>query len=469
VTGSKQRPADLALEPLSPSSGIMLDDDDGDHAGPSAGLVIASDGDPGARATARFGDPMAIAFADAQRIGDGDLETHKVLGLIDRDALDELNDAEVQAQVARFCKKLRALEMQFGDLQKARGRLPGYRSWLERVTALERAPDAARRFRAIVEAEEREGALDELATYIEFVLDDKLLEWAEHRKVVRKAEGLGLGEADVEAIYRRFEPFERESRAVAERAAATGWTPHPRLAIAGEVYAWNLQRLRDSLLAQFEAAVEIANQPFDKTYSLYDYLDRNRDDGKAHALHARAAAEQASTPALAVWYFLWTTGPAILHLGSKEHRPVRTRRRQLASVSELLALAATDWIIDDLARALEGGLLENWLFVVTRDDTVFRIASTLRQDAYGVPSSQRATFLCQAAIRVLWHLGLTGLPLRDDAKRVVLVEDVGQLVAQAETCWDALDWTLHSGVLAAWLDRVAPAQAVRARACVGIA
>jgi hypothetical protein len=468
-----KRHADLALASEHARAGIVVDEDGASSSGlvvdddVCAGLIVDEDaaGDRSTTREARFGDPMAMSFADAQRISDGELETSKVLGLIERDQLPALGDAEVQAQVARFVKKLRALEMQFGDLQKARGRFVGYRTWLERIAALERAPDAARQLRAIVEAEERASALGELATYVEFVLDDKLLEWAEHRKVVRKAEGLGLDLADVEAIYRRFEPFEREPQAAAERAATTGWTAHPKLATAGEVYAWNLKRLRDTLLQRFDVAVELANQPFDRTYSLYDYLDRNRDDHKEQALRARAAAEQAGCPALAVWYFLWTTGPAVLHLGTKDHRPVRTRRRQLASVAELKALATSDWLIDDLARALDAGLLENWLFVVTRDDELFRVANTLRQGARGVLDSERAAYLRHAAIRVLWRLGFTGLPLRDDAKRAVVVEDLAQLTAQAEACWESLEWSLHTGVLAEWLDHVDAPQAERARAC----
>ncbi len=476
--GMDKRHADLALAPEPVGSGIVMatDDDtaaggivlDDDRAAARTGIVL-DDSEAHDRPTPRFGDPMALSFADAQRIHDGDLETCKILGLIDRDQLAALGDAEVQAQIARFTRKLRGLEMRFGDLQKAPGRLLGYRTWREQIVALERAPDAARRLRALIAVEERAVALVDLTKYVEFVLDDKLLEWAEHRKVVRKAESLGLDAADVEAIYHRFEPFEREAQAVAEQAAATGWTPHPKLTTPGEVYAWSFSRLRDALLQRFEVAIEIANQPFDRTYSLYDYLDRNRDNHTEQALRARAAATDAGCPALAVWYFLWTTGPPVLHLGTKDHRPVRTRRRQLASVADLLALVTSDWLIDDLARALEAGLLENWLFVVTRDEALYQLAGKLRHGARGVPDSQRADFLEHAAIRVLWRLGFTGLPLRDDAKRVVIVDDLAQLSTHAEACWDQLAWSLRHGVLAEWLDRFDAPQAERARTCARLA
>lgn len=465
------RRANIELEaPAARSDGAGIVVDDG--ATPSSGLVTddAGDGDdagaPPARPAASFGDPMALAFADAQRISDGKLETSKILGVVEREALARVTDHEVRVQVARFLKKLSTLEMQFGDLQKARGRLPGYRAWLHEIAALEKAPDASQRLRAILEAEERKAAVDELTAYVTFVLDDKVLEWAEHKKVLRKAEQLGLTAADVGAIYQRFEPFEREPQAAAERAAATGWGAHPKLATPGEVYAWNLKRLRDVLLQRFDVAVEIANQPFDKTYSLYDYLDRNReDDRKEHALRARTAAEVAGCPALAVWYFLWETGPAVLHLGGKDHRPVTSRKRQLESVAELHALVATEWVLDDIASALEGGLLEHWLLVVTRNEQLFQVAAELRQASRGVADSKRPEFLRLAAIRLLWHTGFQGLPLRDDAKRSVVVEDLAQLTSRAEDCWELLEWSLKTGILAEWLDRFDAHQAARARAC----
>jgi hypothetical protein len=449
---------------VTPSSGLVIDD----GRAVRAGVVVDGDGSAPARgaASSSFGDPMALAFADAQRIADGKLETGKVLGLIERDALDRVTDREVQDQVHRFLKKLSILEMKFSDLQKAPGKLVGYRSWLQELRGLETAPDAVQRLRAMIAAEERKVAIDELTAYVKFVLDDKVLEWAEHKKVLRKAEQYGLAAADVEAIYQRFEPFEREPQAAAERAAATGWTPHPKLATPGEVYAWNLGRFQDVMLQRFDVAVEIANQPHDKTYSLYDYLDRNREDARKElALRARAAAEDARCPALAVWYFLWTTGITALHLGGKDHRPVNRRKRQLETVDELKALVTAEWVLDDIARALEDGLLENWLFVVTQDEVLFRVASSLRQESRGVSDSQRAEFLRHAAIRVLWQAGFKGLPLRDDAKRSVIVEDLAQLTSRAEDCWEFLSWTLKHGVLAEWLDQFDPHQAARARDC----
>jgi hypothetical protein len=448
-------------------SGLVVDDGDDER---GSGLVVDDGARSGAAASrpaaapSRFGDPMPLSAADAQRIAAGKLETSKILGLLERETLEQLTDEEIRQQVARFLKKLSALELQFGELQKARNNFVGYRSWLGEITPLKDAPDAARRLCALVAAEDRRSALDELELHVRVALDDKVLEWAEHQKVLRKAAQLGLAAGDVEAIYRKFEPFEREPQAAAERAAATGWTPHPKLTVAGEVFAWNLKRLRDAMLERFDAAIEIANQPFDKTYSLYDYLDRNREDARKElALRARQAAEEAQNPALAVWYFLWTTGPAVLHLGSKTSRTVKRRQRQLESVNELTALAATEWIADDLALVLASGLLENWLFVVTKDERLFRLAAGLRQEARGVPNSERAGFGRRAAIRILWQLGLRGLPLQDSAKRVVVVEDLAQLVARAEECWDCLEWALRSGVLAEWLDLVDPHQAARAR------
>jgi hypothetical protein len=462
-------------------SGLVLDDGDDERGsdlvvdggvgdGPASGLVIDDGGRSGgatarpASSPSRFGDPMPLSAADAQRIAAGKLETSKILGLLERELLEQLTDEETRQQVARFLKKLSALELQFGDLQKARNNFVGYRNWLGELTPLKDAPDAARRLCALVAAEERRSALDELELHVRVALDDKVLEWAEHQKVLRKAAQLGLAADDVEAIYRKFEPFEREPQAAAERAAATGWTPHPKLTVAGEVFAWNLKRLRDAMLERFDAAIEIANQPFDKTYSLYDYLDRNREDARKElALRARQAAEEAQNPALAVWYFLWTTGPAVLHLGSKTSRTVKRRQRQLESVNELTALAATEWIVDDLALVLVSGLLENWLFVVTKDERLFRLAAGLRQEARGVPNSERADFGRRAAICILWQLGFRGLPLQDSAKRGIVVEDLAQLVARAEECWDCLEWALRSGVLAEWLDLVDPRQAARAR------
>lgn len=468
--------AGLVVDDDAPSSGLVVEDEAGP---PSSGLVAHDDDDdggddddrddnpgPAARPAASFGDPMALSFADAQRISDGKLETSKILGVLGREALARVTDQEVQRQVARFLDKLSKLEMQFGDLQKARGRLPGYRAWLDELSPLKAAPDAARRLRAIVVAEERKAAIEELTTNVKFVLGDKVLEWAEHRKVLRQAEQLGLTAADVEAIYQRFEPFEREPQAAAERAAVTGWGAHPKLATPGEVYAWNLKGLQDVLLQRFDVAVEIANQPFDKTYSLYDYLDRNREDArKEHALRARTAAEVAGCPALAVWYFLWATGPAVLHLGGKDHRPVKSRKRQLESVAELQALVATEWVLDDIASALEGGLLEHWLLVVTRNEQLFQAAAELRQASRGVADSKRPEFLRLAAIRLLWYTGFKGLPLRDDAKRSVVVEDLAQLTSRAEACWELLEWTLKTGILAEWLDQFDAHQAARARAC----
>lgn len=472
----RREPAGLVIAEAGGSAGLVLDDGaaaassglviDGERA--ASGLVIGEDA--GARSrpapSPNFGDPMALSYADAQRIEDGKLETSKILGLVDHDALARVTDPEVRAQVARFLKKLVAMEMQFGDLQKARGKLVGYRGWLNEIGALDKAADAAQRLRAILAAEERRTALEELTAGVRFVLDDKLLEWAEHKKVLRKAEQLGLTPAEVETIYQRFEPFEREPQAAAERDAATGWTPHPRLATPGELYAWNLTRFQDAMLQRFEVAVEIANQPFDKTYSLYDYLDRNREDRRKEvALQARRAAEDAGCPALAVWYFLWTTGVLALHLGGKDHRPVNTRKRQLESVDELQALVATEWVLDDLAHALEDGLLESWLFAVTRNEALFRAASTLRHQALGVSDSQRVEFLRHAAIRVLWQTGFKGLPLRDGARRSIVVEDLAQLTSRAEDCWEFLTWTLRQGVLAEWLDQFDPHQAARAREC----
>lgn len=473
---SRREPAGLVIGEAGPSSDLVVDDHatatstglvtDDEHS--AARLVHGRDGEA-SRPTSpasNFGDPMALAYADAQRIAEGKLETGKVLGLVDHDALARVTDQEVRSQVARFLKKLTAMEMQFGDLQKARGKLVGYRSWLNEISALDKAADAAQRLRAILAAEERRTALEELTAGVRFVLDDKLLEWAEHKKVLRKAEQLGLTPADVEAIYQRFEPFEREPQAAAERDAATGWTPHPKLATPGELYAWNLTRFQDAMLQRFEVAVEIANQPFDKTYSLYDYLDRNREDRRKEvALHARRAAEDAGCPALAVWYFLWTTGVPALHLGGKDHRPVKSRKRQLENVDELKALVATEWVLDDIAHALEDGLLESWLFAVTRNEALFRAASTLRQQSRGVSDSQRVEFLRHASIRVLWQIGFKGLPLRDGAKRSVIVEDLAQLTSRAEDCWEFLTWTLRQGVLAEWLDQFDPHQAARARDC----
>lgn len=441
------------------------DDDDGgeDDRGGSAPRRRADPSRP--TASARFGDPQALTAADAQRISEGKLETSKVLGLLERESLAQLSDEEVRGQAARLLKKLSTLELQYGDLQKARNKFLGYREWLTQIQGMKDAPDAAQRLRALVAAEERRVALDELEVHVRVALDDKVLEWVEHQKILRKAAQLGLSPDDVEAVYRAFEPFEREPQAAAERAAATGWIPHPKLAVAGEVYAWNLKRLRDILLERFDVAIELANQPHDKTYSLYDYLDRNREEQhKDRALVARAAAEEAQNPALAVWHFLWTTGPAVLHLGGKGYRPVRGRKRQVDSLDELRMLVQTEWVIDELALALEGGLLENWLFAVTKDEALGRAAAAMRHAARGTPDSKRPEALRLAALRLLWRSGLRGLPLRDGAKRSVLVEDLPQLVARAEDCWDSLEWSLRSGALAEWLDGFDPHQAARARA-----
>ena len=473
---SRTGPAAIVVDDGDTPSGLVIGDD---GSPPSSGLVIEGErsassglvaggdrGPQGASAAPSFGDPMALSYADAQRIADGKLETRKVLGLIDRDALARVTSRDVQLQVTRFLKKLAAMEMQYPDLQKAPGKLVEYRTWMQSIRQLEKAPDALQRLRGLLDTEERKASLDELMIHVKVALDDKLLEWAEHKRVLRKAAQLGLTADDVEAAYRQFEPFEREPQAAAERAAATGWTPHPKLGTPGEVYAWNLKRFQDALLQRFDAAVDIANQPFDKTYSLYDYLDRNREDGRKElALRAREAADEARCPALAVWYFLWTTGVPALHLGGKDHRPVKTRKRQLETVDELKALVVAEWVLDDLGRALADGLLENWLFVVTRDERLFGTVAALRQDSRGVSDSQRAEFLRHAAIRVLWQTGFTGLPLIDGARRSVIVEDLPQLTSRAEDCWEFLSWTLKSGVLAEWLDRFDPHQAARAREC----
>lgn len=473
---SRRGTADLVVEDARPGADLVVQDTD--ERDDASGLVI--DESRGAarlvvdraptpvpvEAASAFGDPMALSYADAQRIAEGKLETGKVLGILDEDALARASDQEVRSQIARFLHKLTSLEMKFSELQKAPGRLVGYRTWLNDLRALARAADAAHQLRDLLAAEERRAAVDTMTTYIRVILDDKLLEWAEHRKVLRKAEQLGLGPADVEAIYQRFEPFEREPQAAAERAAGTGWVAHPRLITPGEVSAWNLERLQDALVQRFDVAVEIANQPFDKTYSLYDYLDRNRDDGRKNvALQARQAAEDARCPALAVWYFLWATGAAVLHVGGKDHRPVKSRKRQLETVDELKALVATEWVVDDIARALEDGLLENWLFVVTRNEALFRATSTLRQQARDLSDNVRAEYLRHAAIRVLWQAGFKGLPLRDAARRSIIVEDLAQLTSRAEDCWESLTWTLKSGILAEWLDQFDPHQAARARDC----
>jgi len=482
---SRRGTADLVVEESRPSSGLVVDDkdnedgEDDDASANSSGLVVDDNRGSARLVVGRdastpiaiepmsaFGEPMALSYADAQRIDESKLETSKVLGVLDEDAVASVSDQEVRSQVARFLQKLASMEMKFGELQKAPGRLVGYRAWLNDIRALHKAADAAHQLRARFAAEERRAALEELTTFVRIMLDDKLLEWAEHKKVLRKAEQLGLTPADVEAIYQRFEPFEREPQAVAERAAATGWVAHPKLTTPGEVYAWNPERLQDALLQRFDVAVEIANQPFDKTYSLYDYLDRNREDGRKDvALQARQAAENARCPALAVWYFLWATGVPVLHLGGKDHRPVRSRKRQLETVDELKALVATEWVIDDIAHALEDGLLENWLFVVTRNEALFQAASTLRQQARDLSDSLRAEHLRHASIRVLWQAGFKGLPLRDAARRSVIVEDLAQLTSHAEDCWESLTWTLKSGVLAEWLDQFDPQQAARARDC----
>lgn len=488
---SRRGTADLVVEDARPGADLVVqdgaerDEDEGDEgfaedkAAGTPGLVIDEDRGSSrlvvgreasaarpAEATSPFGDPMALSYADAQRIAEGKLETSKVLGVIDPDALAQVSDQEVRSQVKRFVKKLVAMEMQFGALQKARGNLVKYRAWLNQITALETVADAAKQLRVLLAAEDRRAALDEMTTLIRIMLDDKLLEWAEHKMILRRAEQLGLTPADVEAIYQRFEPFEREPQAAAERAAATGWVAHPKLATPGEVYAWNLKRLQDAMLQRFDVAVEIANQPFDRTYSLYDYLDRNREDvRKDVALKARQAAEDARCPALAVWYFLWTTGVPVLHLGTKDHRPVRSRKRRLETVDDLKALVATDWVVDDIAHALEDGLLENWLFVVTRNAALFETTSKLRQQARDLSDSLRAEYLRHASIRVLWQVGFKGLPLRDAARRSVIVEDLAQLTSRAEDCWESLTWTLKSGVLAEWLDQFDPHQAARARDC----
>ncbi|HEY0250492.1 MAG TPA: hypothetical protein VGC41_03155, partial [Kofleriaceae bacterium] len=244
------------------SSGLVIDGEDDDR---SSGLVASDDEDQDGAAAdepadepadaaepdVRFGDPLAISAADAQRIADRKLDTAKVLGLVSRDALPEVTDTEVKAQLARFHKKLASLEMQFGDLQKARGKVLGYRAWLEQLAQIARANDPARQLGALIRAEDRDAAIDELTTYIKFVLDDHYLEWAEHKKVLRKADHYGLTPADVEAIYLTFEPFDRETPTVAARTTGTGWSSHPRLATPGELDAWNLARLHEALLQQF--------------------------------------------------------------------------------------------------------------------------------------------------------------------------------------------------------------------------
>ncbi len=448
----------------------------------AGGANIEPADEPAARPQPRaadeeLGEPMKLGYAEAQRIADGRLGTAEVLGVgapaiaalralpLGTPSSTALSDEKVRAQVARFLGRLAALEKKFTDLKTAATTFPAYGEWLRAVQALRDAPAAATELLRIIDGERKKRALADLRVSASVYLQDGLLEWAEHKKMLWQAAALGLGPDDVEAVYRAFAPFTREPESEAARKAATGWPAHPLLKMPGEAWAWSLPRLRDAMLQRFDVAVEVATLPVEHKHSLFAYLEERDEVAREHARSGLAAATEAGCPQLAVWYFLWVTGDRGLHVTPDFH-PAAERRRQVSSPAELETLLAQEWVLDDLAHALEGGLLENWAYVVAASAEAFTVAQRARRQVDRVPAAERTTFLRLAVLQVLRALGVRGLPLRDGAGRAVLVADLPSLVARSEDCWDALAWCLEAGALAEWLESIGEArQAERAREC----
>lgn len=210
-----------------------------------AGLPPTQVGDIG------FGEPLKLAYLDAQRIADSRLGTAEVLGVASAmEALraGEISDERVRAQVDLFVNRLSALEKKFTDLKTAPTTFPGYGDWLSGIQKLRHAPTAARDLLAILDGERHRRLLAELRVSAGVYLQDRVLEWSEHTKMLWQAEQLGLGPEDVEAVYREFPPFTREPEPA--RAAATGAispvveavAPKARPSVPGEEIAQAIER-----------------------------------------------------------------------------------------------------------------------------------------------------------------------------------------------------------------------------------
>ena len=442
-------PSGIAIDD-SPSAGIAIDE-------PLSSGIAIDDGRHkahGDRPAGVLGDPMKLGFAEAKQIARHELDTARVLGL-DAQLLREgkISTQAVTAQLSLFLERLKKMEEKDKALQRAASEEPDYGAWLTSIRRL-RGETAADGLRKIVESEALNVALEKLRADARVHLSDGHLEWAEHQKMLWRATQLNLTAEHVEQVYREpeFGTFTRETEAEAVRKAPAGWKPYARLASKGEG-AWTLGRLQDAMLERFDAAVEAANDDPERIASLAGYLNEKNDWAQDQALHARKAVlDEGCAKSVAAWYFLWATGRPALHVG-KGSGPVTEWRRQVSTLADLHSLVGAELVLGDLGAALEDGRLEKWLQLTVKViPGVVQQAEKLRAEAKRQTRQQLPSYLQQAAIKVLWSTGLSGLPVWDRAGRSVVLDDLPSLLARAEECWDALEWALDCGALAAWLD-----------------
>jgi len=411
--------------------------------------------------TGPFKEPATPEVSLAQKIDEKRVTTAAVLGLGDEglEALraGSVESAAVSRQITKFLERLKIREQQISDLKTCKADNPEYGKWLIQLERAGKAPDAATKLLALIDAEREEIALADLWNKILVYLDDDILEWAEQKKAIWNAEQLGLTEDHVEDLYARWiaehGEFKRETEQEAAATAHSGWRAHIMLAGEGEVWAWSLERLQDAMVQRFPAAVEVANMAPEIGHSLTFYIEQWTPDLKTYADRAFYHASDLGCPQLAVWYFLWGTGQHDLHVGGDGLGPVAEQRRCVSSPDLLFQLVCTDWVVDDLGELLAAGLLEHWLNLAAgAPDIVVKQAKKAREDAKRQVTSERKAFLRREVTRLLWKMGFEGMPLRDDAGQTVIVTDIAGVLQHADVCWEDLEWCLQNKVLMQWLN-----------------
>ena len=222
-----RRPAGIAIDDCvlgatgiavddTPTSGIAVD------VAPRSGIATEHERERAADghiSIGVLGEPMKLGFAEAKQIARHDLDTAKVLGLDAKALRAGLISAQAAAgQLSLFLDRLRKLEEKDKTLQRAASEEPEYGRWLAGIRRI-RSETAVDELRAIVEGEAIEVAMAALRADARVHLSDGHLEWAEHQKMRWHARRLGLHEDHledhIEAVYREFGAFTRESEAEA--------------------------------------------------------------------------------------------------------------------------------------------------------------------------------------------------------------------------------------------------------------
>ena len=490
-TGGEQGPrrgASIAIEqdepaitgaPTTRRASLSLDDERAAlRAG--AGLVMddgAPDATDGRVASGPTASPVDDRFArialppfkyeEAARIHKGELSTASALGL-SGEMLAAMRDAPPPAsawsgQVRRLLEKIDdAVDLDANQFGTADQKIPGFGRWLATLKKLAGAGDAGVKLLALFETERVRGIEFEVFDLIRRSLDDDgKISTAEDDLIFGLVKLRGLDAAALERYYQAFrdrnklacivEPGAR-GRVAAGRSG--GWVRHEAF---GEEEDWDRDLMVDALMGDFPSAVRIANSS--GADSLVAYLRVNDKEAHKQLAYGVSLAKDLESPPLAVWYLLWSTGRRELPLATG-FRP--DPLLAVASPAELLARAEQEDLLDAIGRAIDGGLFEHWLASHAVAPEIVKFAANLRDSAHGVVEKERPDSLRIAALRMLWSLGLAGLPLMVGG-RTKMIRTVDDLFAAYPEQWDALLWSLEHGVLGDWLATIDASKAEFAR------